>query len=184
MSGGKKMHSIRVRITAITILAILSSTLGIYFAGVATMRGETDRNSIEMMNLIAEDTEKSLEKYFESIEQSVETTANFADEGLDSVFLVECGAVAVQAGQSGPTAEQTARLDAYLKDYCGRVQDFFSGVAGYTHGVVSYYYCLNPEISPNEHGFLYAKIGKTGFIEQPPVDARTLDPEDGLHSAW
>lgn len=184
MSGGKKMHSIRVRITAITILAILSSILAIYFAGVATMRGRTDRNSIEMMNLIAEDTEKSLEKYFESIEQLVETTANFADEGLDSVFLVECGAVAAQAGQSGPTAEQTARLDAYLKDYCGRVRDFFSGVAGYTHGVVSYYYCLNPEISPNEHGFLYAKIGKTGFIEQPPVDARTLDPEDGLHSAW
>ena len=87
------MHSIRVRITAITIIAILTSILAVFVASFLIIRSETDQNSVGMMNLIDEDTQKSLEKYFESIEQSVEIAANIAVEDLDSVLLVECGAV-------------------------------------------------------------------------------------------
>ena len=178
------MHSIRFKITAITVAAILVSILAVFTASFLIIRSETDQNSVGMMNLIDEDTRKSLEKYFQSIEQSVEIAANIAVEDLDSVFLVECGAIRPSGAADTRTAEQHASLDAYLRDYCARIQAYFSGVADYTQGVTSYYYCIDPEISQNEHGFFYKKIGKTGFIEQPPLDARQFETDEILGASW
>ena len=45
------MHSIRVRITAITIIAILTSILAVFVASFLIIRSETDQNSVGMMNL-------------------------------------------------------------------------------------------------------------------------------------
>ena len=178
------MRSIRIQITAITIAAILSSILLVFGASYAVIQSETNQNSADMMNLITRDTKKSLEKYFESIEQSVEIAANIAVENLDSVFLVECGAVRTESEPISQTDEQAAALDEYLEKYCGRIQEFFSGVADYTHGVSAYYYCISPEISQENHGFFYMKMGKTGFIEQEHLDAEQLGPADLLDSTW
>ena len=123
------MRSIRATITLITIIAILTSILSVFAASFLIVQNETDKNSVSMMNLIDRDTQKSLEKYFESIEQSVEIAANIAIEDLDSVFLVECGAIRTGNRAEIQTAEQISALDAYLGDYCGRIQQFFSGVA-------------------------------------------------------
>ena len=162
------MRSIRVTITAITIVAILTSILSVFVVSSRIIQNETDRDSVGTMNLISQDTRKSLEKYFENIEQSVEIAANIAIEDLDSVFLLECGAIRRDKETSVQTAEQAAALDAYLEDYCLRIQQFFSGVADYTQGVTAYYYCISPEISQTQRGFFYMKVGKTGFIEQTP----------------
>lgn|GEM_PF-519681 len=178
------MHSIRTQITAITIVAILTSILSVFAASFRILQNETDRNSVGMMNLIDRDTQKSLEKYFESIEQSVEISANLAIEDMDSVLLVECGAIRTAAGDDARTPEQTVALDAYLSDYCARLQSFFSGVADYTPGVISYYFCIDPEISESERGFYFKKVGKTGFIEQEPLDVRELAPEENLGATW
>ncbi|MBP5292124.1 MAG: EAL domain-containing protein, partial [Lachnospiraceae bacterium] len=178
------MHSIRIRITTLTIVAILSSILAVFVASYLIIRDETDETSVDMMNLIDQDTQKSLEKYFESIEQSVEIAANIAIEDLDSVFLLECGAIKSDLETASQTDEQVAALDAYLKDYCSKIQNYYAGVADYTHGVTAYFYCLNPEISQTEQGFFYMKVGKTGFIEQPPLDVRHLAPEKNLQSTW
>ena len=173
------MHSIRFKITAITIVAILISILSVFAVCYSTIQGETDRNSVEKMNLICRNAQKSLEKYIESIEQSVETAANIASDALDSMILAEKGN-AVTAEQQ---AELTARLDQYLSSYSARVQDAFTGLANYTQGVVAYYYCINPEVSETEHGFFFSKEGKTGFIEREPLDARLL-PEEDIHNTW
>ena len=178
------MRSIRTTITAITILAILTSILSVFVASFLIIQNETDRNSVSMMNLIDHDTQKSLEKYFESIEQSVEIAANIAINELDTVFLMECGAIQIGDEKAVQTAEQLSAMDDYLKSYCARIQSFFSGVADYTQGVTSYYYCINPDINPNRHGFYYMKVGKTGFIEQQPLDVRHLRPMETLHGTW
>ena len=178
------MHSIRVRITTLTIMAILTSILAVFVASYMVIRNETDQNSVRMMNLIDQDTQKSLEKYFESIEQSVEIAANIAVEDMDSVFLMECGAIKTDSGEHVRTDEQIAILDDYLNNYCKKIQNYFAGVADYTQGVTAYFYCLNPEISQNVRGFFYMKVGKTGFIEQPPLDVLHLETEETLHATW
>ncbi len=72
------MRSIRMQIAAIIIVAILTSILSVFVASFLIIQSETNENSVGMMNLIDQDTRKSLEKYFESIEQSVEIAANIA----------------------------------------------------------------------------------------------------------
>ena len=178
------MHSIRVRITAITIAAILTSILSVIGASFFTIEEENDRSLTEVMNLIGQNTQQSLEKYLDSIEQSVEMAANIAAERLDSIVLIENGVYANAPGRETRTPLQTAALDAYLSEYCVDVQQAFSSLASHTRGVVTYYYCISPEVSQNEHGFFYSRVGKTGFAEQEPLDARTLDPADSEHTTW
>ena len=177
-----KMNSIRFRITAITVAAILIAMLTVFAASYSPIRTETDQRSVEMMALIGDNTRSTLDEYFVGIEQSVNLAANMAVDSLDSVVLVECGAAGSNAGQRTP--EQTARLDAYIAEHCQRILQTFESAASHTHGIITYYYCICPEISETEHGFFYSRVGKAGFVEQEPLDARKLDSEDLAHSTW
>ena len=170
--------------TAITIAAILTTALCVIAASYAILRGENDRSSVSMMNLIGQGTKKSVENYTESIEQSVEMISNIAVDSLDRVVLAENGAIGADMKSAERTAEQKEQLDAYLSEYCSRIQETFSGFAAHTYGINAYYFCISPEISESVHGFLFSRVGKTGFVEQEPLDARTLDPEDIAHTTW
>ncbi len=178
------MHSIRSTITMITVLIILTSVLAVFGASYFIIQNETDKNSVRMMNLINADTDKALDKYFGSIEQSAEITSNVAIEDLDIIFLVKCGAVKTGINDKAQTPGQIKALDDYLISYCDRIQGIFSGVADNTQGVTSYYYCISPDISRSVHGFYYMKEGKTGLVEQPPIDPSELEPEVHLGMTW
>ena len=178
------MHSIRFRLSAITLSAILISIAAVVLMVLLTVGRENDRNATEKLTLLCENQRQSLDDYFDSIEQSVEMAANIAVDSLDGVALVEGGVAGEYARTHGQTPEQAAELDAYLAAYCARVQAAFSSVANHTNGVVTYYFCLTPEMSKTVHGFFYSMVGRTGFEEQPPLDARRLDPKDFEHTTW
>ena len=178
------MRSVRFKITAITIAATLITTLFGYVVSYFTLRAENDRSSVGMMNVIGDDTKKTIEKYTENIEMSVEMAANLAIDTLDSVVLVECGAVGRGGIVFDRTEEQKRVLYEYLTEYCEEICRTFSSVASHTHGIMTYYYCINPEISEDVHGFFYSRVGKAGFFEREPLDARTLDPDDTEHTTW
>ena len=178
------MHSIRFRLSAITLSAILISIAAVVLMVLLTVGRESDRNATEKLTLLCENQRQSLDDYFDSIEQSVEMAANIAVDSLDGVALVEGGVAGEYARTHGQTPEQAAELDAYLAAYCARVQAAFSSVANHTNGVVTYYFCLTPEMSKTVHGFFYSMVGRTGFEEQPPLDARRLDPKDFEHTTW
>ena len=180
-----KRNSIRARITAITAAAILTTVLTVVVVMALTIQRENDRKSVEMMNLIADDTGKSVERYLDSIEQSLDTAANLANDSIDSMLLIECGAAGSHSvPPSERTEEQNERLDEYLAAYCGALQPIMQSISDRSYGVNSYYYCISPEISENMHGFFYSKIGKTGFSEREAIDAGTLDPADPEHTDW
>ena len=178
------MRSIRGKITAIAIAAILFSMLIMVSTSHTMLQTESDRQATETMNLLARNTEQTLEKYIESIEQSVEMAANLASDTLDSVVLVENNVAGPHADPTARTAEQAATADEYLAAHCAMIQEAFASVASRSNGVVTYYYCLSADVSENVHGFFYSKVGKTGFEEQPPLVARELDPEDTAHTTW
>ena len=179
-----KMNSIRFKITAIAVAAVLVAMLSVFAASYPSIQAETDARSVEIMRLIGDNTKDTLDEYFVSIEQSVNLAANMAVDSLDSVVLVENGAAGTYAREKGRTAGQTARLDAYIAEHCERVLHTFESAASHTNGIITYYYCINPEISETVHGFYYSRVGKAGFVEQKPLDASTLDPEDLEHNTW
>ena len=178
------MRSIRSKITAIAIAAILISMLTVISAYYTMYQVESDRQAAETMNLQARNAEQSLEKYSESIEQSVEMAANLANDTLDGVILVENHIAGSDADPEERTPEQSKQADAYLTKHSAQIQEAFASVATRTPGVVTYYYCLSADVSENVHGFFYSRVGKTGFEEQPPLVARELDPEDTAHTTW
>ena len=149
------LHSIRARIAAITAVAILLTVVVIFAACYSTVKKENDRRSLEMMNLIASDTGKSLEEYLESIEQSVEAAANLAEDSLDSVLLIENGAAGDYVKPEDRTDAQNAAIDKHLSEHCRLLRETFGSIANRSYGVVTYYYCINPEVSSNVHGFFY-----------------------------
>jgi len=177
------MHSIRGRIIAITVGAVMASILAFLAIAYFTVNGEANRNTAEIMNMVAGNVQQSLDEYLGSIRQSVEMAAHFATDSLDPVMLVECGVAGSGAGKER-TRTQVRKLDMYLGQHVAQVQEAFASIANHTSGVVTYYYCIAQEISQNEHGFFYSKVGRSGFSEQEPLDARDLDPTDLEHTTW
>ena len=179
-----KMNSIRFKITAIAVAAVLVAMLAVSAASLPTIQAETERSSVEMMRLIGENTKSTLDEYFVSVEQAVNLAANMAVDSLDSVTLVECGAAGTYARQNERTQEQTERLDAYIAGHCEKVLRTFESAASHTNGIITYYYCISPEISRTQHGFYYSRVGKAGFVEQEPLDAGTFDAGNPGHNSW
>jgi len=178
------MHSIRLKFTAIIIATILAAIIAVFAVCYPQIKSENDRRSVELMNLVNADTAKSMELYFESIQQSVEMGANIAVDTFDRILLAESGITASGIGLEDRTPEQIRRLDSYLSGYCARVQEAYSSVAAHALGVNTYYYCISPQISETQHGFFYSRVGKSGFAPQEPLDARELDPADIEHTTW
>ncbi len=178
------MHSIRFKTTAITIAEILTGMLCVYLVSFLIIQAENDRRSVEMMDLLVQDTSKSFEEYATGTAQSVDLVSNLVTDMLDGVTLSRCGAIGDEATASARTPEQQEELDAYLREYCSRIQVEIAAVAEHTHGVATYYFCVSPELSTNELGFYYSHVGRTGFYEREPFDERKLDPNDLEHSGW
>ncbi len=176
--------SIRFKITAITVAAILTAILTIFIASYPPIRSETERGSVETMRLIGEDTKDKLDEYFAGIQQSVSLVANMAMDSLDSVTLVEYGAAGSYATQNKRTREQTENLDRYIANHCETVKKSLGSAAIRTNGVEAYYYCISPQISGSEHGFFSSRAGKAGFVDQEPLNVALLDEEDTEHNTW
>ena len=178
------MHSIRFKITSITVTAILISIALVFAATYLTIHRENDISSVQKMNLIAEDSKKTLEVYFKGVEDSAEMAVNIAVDSLDSVTLVENGLGSSQGASVEPSADMQDRIDAHIAAHVAKVEEALTSVASRTHGVVSFYYCILPEVSTAEHGFFYSRVGKTGYTKREPIDLEKLDPKDENHVTW
>ncbi|MEE0026580.1 MAG: EAL domain-containing protein, partial [Atopobiaceae bacterium] len=178
------MHSIRFKVTAITIAEILTAMLCVFVASYYITQSENDRRSVEMMDLVVQDTSKSMEEYVGDIARSVDLVANIASDMLDGVTLSRTGAIGVDTMTPARTPEQTEQLNTYINSFAQRLQVEFAAVVEHTIGVQTYYFCVSPNISSTEHGFYYSHVGRTGFYRQKPFIASELDPNDLEHSGW
>ena len=178
------MHSIRIKVTAMTIAGILTSLLAFIIIGFFTLGKESDRSSVEKMNLLSQNAEKTLDVRLNSLKTAVDMTAHIAGNSLAAVNLKHFGVTAATVDKTGRTPEQTRQLDAFMEKHCAEVQQAFSNIADYTNGIVSYYYYINPDICTSEQGFFYSKIGKSSFVKNHSLIAVRPDPTDKENSAW
>ena len=170
------MHSIRVKITAVTIAAILTSIFALGGIGILTIGMESDQTSVEKMRLLTENTGQQLDAYLGSVEQSVEMAVHMADDSLKNLEMFLLGSV--------HTPEEQEKLDKGIAEHCAAVEHAFSSIANHTNGVVTYYYCINADLGSTEHGFFWSKVGEEEFVEQPPLNSAELDINDTEHTLW
>lgn len=76
------MHSIRMKITAMTIAAILTSLLTFIVIGFFTLGKENDQNSVEKMNLLSQNAAQTADARLNSLKTAVDITAHIAEHSL------------------------------------------------------------------------------------------------------
>ncbi len=170
------MHSIRVKIMAVTMAAVLTSILALGGIGVLTIGVESDRSSAEKMRLLCENMQQELDGFLNSIRQSVNMAIHMAGDSLTDPGLVPL--------DDSAAPEEVAKLDRAVKAHCDVVEHAFASIASNTSGIVTYYYCINCDYGSNEHGFFWWKEDGEAFVEQPPLISTDLDPADIEHTTW
>lgn len=153
------MHSIRVKIMAVTIAAILTSILALGGIGALTIGAESDRSSAENMRLICDNIQQELDGYLNSLKQSVDMAIHMADGSLADPDLA--------SPDDSASPDEVSRLDAAVKAHCDQVERAFASIANNTSGIATYYYCVSCDYGSNEHGFFWSKKDSEAFVKQP-----------------
>lgn len=183
------MHSIRYKITLLTLVFILVGVLSVGSVSILSIRSEGSKSSQQEMTLVCRNLQMTIDGYLNSIEQSVGMVSRYAGESLSSSELVDGGIVgSTGAGASlegrKRSSEQQAQLDSHLLEHTEQVETVFRSVANHTSGVIAYYYRLNSELSDEAEGFFYAKVDSSAFSPHVPTDLRLYPADDVSHVGW
>ena len=160
MPGGGRMRSIRTRITLIIVIAIVLSCGIVLGLGIMDVVEIGQSSSEQSLQLLCENGEKNLDFYFESVGQSVEMVASYAEADLETVD------------------------DENLKGHMERVNIFFGKIARQTNGVLTYYYRIDPTVSDEVKGFWYIDANGKGFVEHEVTDISQYDMNDTTQLVW
>ena len=154
------MRSIKTKITAMTVCAVVLTMAIAAALGVNAIRDIGNYNAEQTLLLLCEKGHKDLDYYFQNVESSVKTVAAFVQSDLDGVD------------------------DEDLQAHIDRVSDVFQKLAYNTIGVLTYYYRIDPEVSGNVKGFWYVNSDGNGFIEHEVTDITEYDTDDTSSLVW
>ena len=153
------MHSIKTKITAMTVCVIVIAMVIATAFGVTAIRDIGNHDAQQTLLLLCETGQKDLDYYFQNVEQSVKTVAAYVQSDLDGVD------------------------DENLQAHMDRVSDVFQKLAYNTNGVLTYYYRIDPEVSENVKGFWYVNTNN-GFQEHEVTDISDYDTDDTSSLVW
>ena len=154
------MHSIRTKITAMTIGAIIIVMVVAAVFGVIAIRNIGISSSEQMLHLLCQSGQKNLNSYFEDLEQNVQTISAYVEEDLEGID------------------------DKRLQEHLDRVSDFFQKILYKTDGIETYYYRIDPAISSDVKGFWFVNTDDAGFQEHEVTDITQYDTEDTSQLVW
>lgn len=154
------MHSIKTKITAMTVCAVVLTMAIATAFGVRAIRDIGNYSAEQTLLLLCETGHKDLDYYFQNVESSVKTVAAFVQSDLDGVD------------------------DEALQAHIDRVSDVFQKLAYNTNGVLTYYYRIDPEVSGNVKGFWYVNSDGNGFKAHKMTDITEYDTDDTSALVW
>ena len=154
------MHSIKTKITAMTVCVIVIAMVIATVFGVAAIRDIGNHDAEQTLLLLCETGQKDLNYYFQNVEQSVKTVAAFVESDLNGLD------------------------DENLQAHMNRVSDVFQKLAYNMNGVLTYYYRIDPEVSQNVKGFWYVNTDDNGFQEHEVTDITDYDTNDPSSLVW
>ena len=159
LKEGPFMHSVKTRITAMTICIIVLASISIVM-GMVAIRHIENYDADQTLLLLCETGQKDLNYYFQNAEQSIKSVAAFVESDIDWVD------------------------DENLQDHMDRVRDAFQKLAYNTSDVLTYYYRIDPEVSQNVKGFWYVNTDGSGFQEHEVSDITDHDMDDASALVW
>ena len=154
------MHSIKAKITTMTVVAIVIATVIATTLGVIAIQSIGTSSSEQVLRLLCETSQRNINSYFSSVEQSVEIVSSFVEGDL-----------------KGLETEQ-------LAEHVEHMRTVFAETANNTMGALTYYYRIDPAISETEKGFWYVNVDGDGFEEHAPTDITLYDTDNTSALVW
>ena len=153
-------QSLRVKITAATVCALILAMLVAMALGVAAIRNIGNKSAEQTLLLLCEVGQKNLDSYFKSVEQSVEMVSAYVESDLGGLE------------------------DAELQAHLNRVSEIFRKMTYRTSGILTYYYRIDPTVSATQKGFWFVNSDDEGFREHEPTDITLYDTDDTSALVW
>ncbi len=154
-------HSLRTRIT-MTVLCVILAALAVTTLLSAVFIRKTESNkSDQLLQMLCESGERSLDYYFDSVQNSVLKVTSYAEEDLENVDT-----------------------DEEFAEHMERAREYFGIMASKTKGVLTYYYRIDPSVSSEVKGFWYTDLTGEGFEEHEVTDITQYDVEDTSRLVW
>ena len=154
------MHSIKTKITAMTVCIIVVAMSIALILGVIAIRNIENRDADQLLLSMCETGQKNLDHYFQSVEQSVGMVSAYVESDLDGSD------------------------DEHLQAHLDRVSDIFRKLTYNTNGILTYYYRIDPTVSERVKGFWYVNADNNGFIEHEVTDISLYDTADTSRLVW
>ena len=154
------MHSLRTRITLLTVCVVIVALTVVTFLSVMFIRNNERLESDQLLLLLCETGERNLEYYFNSVQKSVSKVASFVEKDLDGM--------------------ETEQLERHME----RVGRYFEEMANKTNGVLTYYYRIDPAVSDAVKGFWYTNLDGEGFEAHEVTDITLYDTRDTSKLVW
>lgn len=154
------MHSLKSRITLLTICVTIIAVFAVTTVSVLFITGSEKREAEQTLLLLCETGERNLDYYFNGVEKSIEKVADYANSDLDGL------------------------KEDDIKDHVERVREYFDTVANRTSGVLTYYYRIDPEFSTEADGFWYTNLEGDEFTEHEVTDITKYDTNDTSQLVW
>ena len=154
------MHSLRTRITLLTVCVVIVALTVVTFLSVMFIRNNERLESDQLLLLLCETGERNLDYYFNSVQKSVSKVAAFVEKDLDGL--------------------ETEQLERHME----RVGRYFEEMANKTNGVLTYYYRIDPTVSDAVKGFWYTNLDGEGFEAHEVTDITLYDTRDTSKLVW
>ena len=154
------MHSLRTRITVIMLCLILAALMIVTLLSAIFIRRTESHKSDQLLQMLCESGEQSLNYYFDSVQNSVLRVSSFVEEDLDGLE------------------------DDQLAQHMENAREYFGMMASRTNGVLTYYYRIDPSVSSAVKGFWYTDLDGEGFEEHEVTDITLYDVEDTTKLVW
>ena len=154
------MHSIRTKLTLLTMCAIIVALSVAACIGVISIKKLGESDADQMIHTMCNTGAVNLEAYFYSVEHSVQTVSTLVQDSLKDIPLDQLG------------------------DQVERARNLFAIVALNTNGALTYYFRIDPEVSDTVKGFWYVDIDGEGFVEYEVTDITMYDTNDTSALVW
>ena len=154
------MHSLRTKITAMTIGAIIITMIIAAAFGVAAIRRLGMSDAEQMLRLLCEAGEKNLDDMFENLEENVQIVSSYVESDLDGLS------------------------DEEFQMHLDRVSEVFKRILVNTNGIVTYYYRIDPAVSSSVEGFWFVNLDGEDFVPHKVTDITQYDTNDTSQLVW
>ena len=155
------MKHIRTKFIILIVSMLVASVLIIGVISVSAIKKLGDESAAEKLTMLCETTQENLNAHLDNLRKSVNNVYHFAESQLRSLSYEDI--------------QQNKLL----------VQELCKSVVDNTHGIVSYYYRIAPEVAGDTLGFWYVKDPDSGrYYMQPLTDLNGYDSDDLGRLGW